>query len=495
MRNRIRIILVLMCTCILGVFVFQGYWIYNAYQVKLQDFNRDINDALRTALQKKQFSDARLFFATGVPAQTIAVRRGGTPPPEETGIAGVTAPIRRATHIINLQTTTVRKDSGEKAYTRVFEADNGKVQVRLFPGDSLKRIYADSLSKTMSDLMIANKFYDHRISAKSVDSAYGQELAARGISTAYTLDSIKMDMAALRLFNTENRNPLESYITPLNPFSDYAIRARFTSPMLHILRQMLGTLLGSAALLVLTVICFVYMLRTILQQKKLSEVKNDFINNMTHELKTPIATVSAAVEAMQNFNALNDTQKTQSYLSISRQELLRLSDLVEKVLHIAAEEKENFELNYETTDINDLVRSIVANHRLKANKNVDFSYTVLSDPLVAADRTHLANAINNLVDNAIKYSGDPAVVNIQIAKEGLHLKITVKDNGMGIPANYQESIFEKFFRVPNGNLHNVKGFGLGLSYVKKIAEMHGGAVRVKSLPEKGSEFTLEIPVG
>lgn len=468
-----------MCSCILGVFIFQGYWIYNAYHVRLQDFNRDINDALRTAVQNKQFGDVHRLFARAMPAERGAVI--GRP------------------RMINLQTDTRWSDSGMVAQgvtvTRVIQADKGRLHLRLFTGDSIKRVYSDSLSKDISDMLMANKYYNSRMSVKSLDSVYGRELASRGITTAYELDSINMTPEVLDAINTGKPDPLQSFVIPFNPFSEYAVRARFSSPLRHILQQMLGTLLGSAALLLLTVGCFIYMLRTILQQKKLSEVKNDFINNMTHELKTPIATVSAAVEAMQNFNALNDTKKTQSYLAISRQELQRLSDLVEKVLHIAAEEKENFELNYETTDINDLVSSIVANHRLKAAKNVDFSYTVLSDPLVVADRTHLANAINNLVDNAIKYSGDPAVVHIQIAKEAQHLKVTVKDNGIGIPYSYQESIFEKFFRVPNGNLHNVKGFGLGLSYVKKIAEMHGGAVRVKSLPEKGSEFTLEIPLG
>ncbi len=475
MRNRIRNILVLMSACILGVFVFQGYWIYNAYQVRLQDFNRDINDALRTALQNKQVAEMGRIVGRAVPAERAPLP-GAKP------------------RIFNFHATTNWTDSGEVSVTRVIESVDGKIHLRMMAGDSVKRRFADSLSKNISNILMVNKYYDNRFSIKSLDSAYAVELAARGISTPYTLDSIQLDIPALKIINRAKADPLRSHVMPFNPFSDMAVRASFSSPLRHILQQMLGSLLGSAALLLLTTGCFIYMLRTILQQKKLSEVKNDFINNMTHELKTPIATVSAAVEAMQNFNALNDTQKTQTYLSISRQELQRLSDLVEKVLHIAAEEKENFELNYEPVNINDLVSSIVATHRLSAGKNVDFSYTMLSDPLVMADRTHLANAINNLVDNAIKYSGNPAVINIQIGKEAERLKIMVKDNGMGIPSNYQESIFEKFFRVPNGNLHNVKGFGLGLSYVKKIAEMHGGSIRVKSFPEKGSEFTLEIPL-
>ncbi|WP_298714242.1 HAMP domain-containing sensor histidine kinase [Chitinophaga sp.] len=235
------------------------------------------------------------------------------------------------------------------------------------------------------------------------------------------------------------------------------------------------------------------MLRTILRQKRLSEVRNDFINNMTHELKTPIATVSAAVEALERFNALADPQKTANYLRISRQELQRLGDLVEKVLHIAAEEKEDLVLQTETTDLNDIISEIISNHRLKSGKKTDFTYTMLSDPLIKADPSHLTNAINNLVDNAIKYSGEHAEISILLARRPGWVRISVIDNGIGIPYSYHNSIFEKFFRVPSGNLHNVKGFGLGLSYVKKIAEKHGGTIKVKSEPEKGSEFQLEIP--
>jgi signal transduction histidine kinase len=216
---------------------------------------------------------------------------------------------------------------------------------------------------------------------------------------------------------------------------------------------------------------------------------------MTHELKTPIATVYAAVEAMQNFNALNDQKKTQNYLDISKQELQRLSDLVEKVLHIASEENEEIEIFREETDLNEVIDSIITNHQLKTNRPVQFRYdNLLGDRLVFVDRTHISNAISNLVDNAIKYSGDHPAVSIRCSIENGILTIRVKDNGIGIPRMYQENIFDAFFRVPTGNLHNVKGFGLGLSYVKKIIMLHGGTITVTSEQEKGSEFIIHIPL-
>lgn len=494
-----------MSTCIMGIFAFQAYWLYNSYQLRLEEFNKDINDALRTAVFNKQFLDAVRFIGHRVPAEA-GFRRRSIPAQQMAGLVDSSMGEITLRKGIPAGATTVFleardfADSGNirpRAFQRVVHVTNSTLDIRTTDRDTAFRFYADSLSRKISDMLILNKFYKENFSVKKLDSVYRQELQNRGIHVAYKLDTFRIkEENYARDTVIKLARPVDLLHTSkisFNPFSDILVEASFNSPVKRILGQMVGPLFSTAILLLLTVLCFIYMLRTILKQKKLSEVKNDFINNMTHELKTPIATVSAAVEAMQNFNALNDQQKTQTYLSISRQELQRLSDLVEKVLHIAAEEKDDFELYREETDLNELISHIITNHRLKANKKVDFTYTILSDALVKVDKTHLSNAINNLVDNAIKYSGEPAEITIQVSRQQDRLKIIVKDNGIGIPHSYQESIFEKFFRVPTGNLHNVKGFGLGLSYVKKIVEKHGGSIRVKSEPDKGSEFLLEIP--
>lgn len=502
MRNRIRNILILMSTCILGIFAFQAYWLYNSYHLRLEEFNKDINDALRTAVYNKQFMDAGRFIGRRYPAMVghAGFARRGKPAIliQDTAILRARKALPQAgTSTVIMETRSLDDTSAPRHFQRVMHNSNGALNIRITDRDTAVRFYADSLSRQISDMLVLNKFYKENFSIKKIDSVYRQELLSRGITVAYTLDTFRIKEETLRqdtvIFLDEPVDLLHTVKIPFNPFSDILVHASFNSPMKRILGQMLGPLFSTVLLLLLTVLCFLYMLRTILKQKKLSEVKNDFINNMTHELKTPIATVSAAVEAMQNFNALNDQQKTQTYLSISRQELQRLSDLVEKVLHIATEEKDDFELYREDTDLNELISHIITNHRLKANKKVDFTYTILSDAMVKVDKTHLSNALNNLVDNAIKYSGEPAEITIQVSRQQDRLKIIVKDNGIGIPHAYQDNIFEKFFRVPTGNLHNVKGFGLGLSYVKKIVEKHGGFIRVKSEPDKGSEFQLEIP--
>ncbi|MVT42488.1 sensor histidine kinase [Chitinophaga oryziterrae] len=460
MRQRIRNILILMCVCILSIYLFQGYWLYNSYHIQLDQFGKDINESLRTAIFNKQFADVRRYFRR-YGRERDSLHDVPPPPPGEDW--------HRFT------------DTGTRN------------------GDAPNRKYADTLARQISDLILLNNMYGDSIKLVKLDSVYSSELHNRQITTDFELDTFHISFNGLARDgfrdSLRRRSPLKTSKIPFNPASNLFVQAVFKSPLQYILAKMIWTLVGTLLLLVLVTICFIYMLRTILKQKKLSEIKNDFINNMTHELKTPIATVYAAVEAMQNFNALNDQKKTQNYLDISKQELQRLSDLVEKVLHIASEENEEIEIYREETDLNDVIDTIITNHQLKTNRPVQFRYdNLLGDRLVFVDKTHISNAISNLVDNAIKYSGEHPAVSIRCSIENGTLTIRVKDNGIGIPKMYQENIFDAFFRVPTGNLHNVKGFGLGLSYVKKIIMLHGGTITVTSEQEKGSEFIIHLPL-
>lgn len=481
MRQRIRNILILMSVCILGIFLFQGYWLYNSYKLREEQFNKEINESLRMAVFNKQFSDVRRYiryFGKDKDSLQRPMRRGLAEQIEEIGV-----PRGRRFRKI------------KEAKPIPFPGPPSPEGLR---GDSPARIYADTLARQISEFLITSNLHNDSTNLIKLDSVFRVELANRQIATPYQLDTFHLSYSGFEREtfrdSIRHREPRQTAKIPFNPASNLFVQALFDSPLQFILQKMIWTLLSSVALLLLTTLCFIYMLRTILKQKKLSEVKNDFINNMTHELKTPIATVSAAVEALQNFNALNDQRKTQNYLDISKNELQRLSDLVEKVLHIAAEEKEDIELFREETDLNEVIDNILSNHQLKAHKQLQVRYdNNLAGKTVYVDKTHLANAINNLVDNAIKYSGGQVQLYLQTSLDNGMLKIRVKDNGIGIPKVYQTSIFDKFFRVPTGDLHNVKGFGLGLSYVQKIVAMHGGSIQVQSEPDKGSEFIIIIP--
>jgi two-component system phosphate regulon sensor histidine kinase PhoR len=258
---------------------------------------------------------------------------------------------------------------------------------------------------------------------------------------------------------------------------------------------MWSQILVSLLLVGLTIFSFALLLRTLVQQRKLTQIKNDFISNITHELKTPIATVSVAIEALRNFDALYDPEKTKEYLAISSNELQRLSFLVDKVLKLSMFEKHQVELKEEIVDLCVLVKDVVNSMKLqfekyKAQVNVQIQGYRFE---VEADRLHITSVLFNLLDNALKYSKENPSIHIELKEENERILLRVTDNGIGIPAEYHKKIFEKFFRVPAGDTHNVKGYGLGLSYVAYVIQRHYGSIDVESQPGIGSRFIIKLP--
>ena len=244
-----------------------------------------------------------------------------------------------------------------------------------------------------------------------------------------------------------------------------------------------------------TIFTFLLLYRNLNRQRRLTEIKNEFIGNITHELKTPISTVAVAIEAMQNFNALQNPERTQEYLGIANNELQRLGLLVDKVLKLSMFEKHEVELTQETFDIKQLVSEVVNSMRLQFEK-YHAVVTILSDGddfNLTADRLHITSVVYNLLDNALKYSKANPQVDIDIAAAANTIVLKIRDNGVGIPAAYINKIFDKFFRVPSGDKHNVKGYGLGLSYVAHIIAQHHGTIDVKSQEGKETTFTIQLP--
>jgi signal transduction histidine kinase len=285
-----------------------------------------------------------------------------------------------------------------------------------------------------------------------------------------------------------------NHYTKQKEFTLYA-RAVFHNPQYAVIKGMMITLILSALLVLFTIFCFYYIIKTINQQKALGELKDDFINNMTHELKTPIATITVAIEGLQKFNALNDPEKTQRYLQTSRNELTKLNELVNKVLDVAAFERDKITLLKEKIPVDTLMNELITAEKAKADKTVIITYNNRDQvDHIVADKLHFGNAILNVLDNAVKYANEPADIKIDVYRDSNMIVFSISDNGVGIPEAHLERIFEKFHRVPTGNVHNVKGTGLGLSYVKYIAEAHGGRVTVKSEINTGSQFTISIPM-
>lgn len=280
--------------------------------------------------------------------------------------------------------------------------------------------------------------------------------------------------------------------------SEHDVYRLTTEPLGNlVLRQMAGILTTSLVILLILGFSFWYLIRTILRQKTLEEMKSDFTNNITHELKTPIAVAYAATDALLNFHQADDPGKRERYLRICQEQLSRLGGLVEQILSMSMERRKTFRLRLEEIRLADLLPSLVELHKLKADKPVHITLDIIPEDLtVTADRTHLANIVSNLLDNAVKYSRDRADITVRCRHTETDgrtwVEINVADHGIGIARDRQPHVFDKFYRVPTGNLHEVKGYGLGLFYVKTMVEKHGGTVEVKSEPDKGSEFIVRI---
>lgn len=258
-------------------------------------------------------------------------------------------------------------------------------------------------------------------------------------------------------------------------------------------RQMTGILITSLITLLIVGFVFWFLIYMLLRQKTLEEMKSDFTNNITHELKTPIAVAYAANDALLNFNQAEEKSKRDAYLRICQQQLKRLSGLVEQILAVSMERRRNFSLHLETIALKELIEPLIDLHKLKADKETNIALDITPGSLtVTADRNHLENIISNLMDNAIKYSKETAEVSIRCYRQDDKTTISIADKGIGISADKQKHIFDKFYRVPTGNVHDIKGYGLGLYYVKTMIDKHGGNITVKSDPGKGTTFIIDL---
>lgn len=263
----------------------------------------------------------------------------------------------------------------------------------------------------------------------------------------------------------------------------------------YLLRATGITIIPTFILTGLLIAIFTYAIMVIFRQKKLSMIKNDFINNMTHELKTPISTISLASQMLED-GSISNTPNTIEHISrVINKESKRLSFQVEKVLQMAIFNEGRLKLKFKEFDVNATIKTIVNNFELRVkNKNGSLHYWLnAEDGCIKGDEVHLTNVVFNLLDNAIKYCHNTPEITVSSENKNDHIVISVRDNGIGISREYHSQIFDRFYRVPTGNVHDVKGFGLGLSYVKKIVELHSGKIKVESAVNKGTKFSIFLP--
>jgi two-component system phosphate regulon sensor histidine kinase PhoR len=324
------------------------------------------------------------------------------------------------------------------------------------------------------------------VTIKEVTSAYNDKLKEEKIAgLSFAVNRLDSNYA-------NSTNPNDVTIGFAKPIT---FRLSIENEMSYLFKSLTLPILFSLFLVGITVVSFVLLYRNLIKQRRLAELKNEFISNVTHELKTPIATVGVAIEALKNFNAIHDPQRTKEYLDISQNELHRLSLLVDKVLKLSMFEKQEMELKKEQFDCKQLTEEVMNSMKLQFEKyhaKIKLN-TEGENFIVEADKLHITSVIYNLLDNALKYSKENPVIDVDLKSHPDFIEFSVSDNGIGIAPAYKEKVFDKFFRVPTGDKHNIKGYGLGLSYVSEVIKRHHGNINVESELGKGSIFTAKLP--
>jgi signal transduction histidine kinase len=491
MTRRIKLLVALMAGCTLALLGLQAYWNYQAYQQALRSFRRDANEALADAtrqeislrqealLQRCQawLADTNQFvIAAHVdPAEgyTIFSLADKHPLPRE----------KRAPYTIgfrDFQLKTKRLDAAGRAFfIEHFTAGTVANNVR----EGLAYYY----TRNLGDKLVA-AFQADTVHTRRLGQLYARALRQRDISTPFQL--------AL----AQRPRPKENLIFATNSVDASAfgqknagLRAWFPNPQRVYLRRMQGVLLGSVGLIAIVVFCFVYTVQSLLSQERLAALKDDFVSNMTHELKTPVATIGVAAEALEQFDLGPEARA--DYLGIIRQQAGRLGTLIDQILRSAVAEHAGPPLARRPLDLGPLLVQVVAQMQPRlAQAGSPLVYEAPTSPLpIAGDAVHLTNVLLTLFDNALKYGHLGGEIQLWSDVRDGRAVVQLTNEGPAIPSQYLGRVFEKFFRVPTGNRHDVPGYGLGLHYAQAVVRHHGGTIAVRSKGQH-TTFTITIPL-
>lgn len=486
--QRIRLIIGLMTIALIGIISLQIYWINWNIGLNEEQFNKNIYAALNRVADKLQ------YYENASALEALNKTKGVFNEANQN--------IRQAAQYLEngFATRRIAKDS----LTR------GKAQVQSTPG------FEDNVA--MWELMKVSQLVDskplaERISLDLLGKSIQEELNSRGITSPYQYGVYSKARSSYVIVNdhfvvedsgpqithggapTLYNSPYRVALFTQDIESPGYLSLYFPNQTSLVLSSVLPTLMLSVIFTGIILFCFWYTIQTIFRQKKLSEMKTDFINNMTHEFKTPIATISLAADSIGSSMIINNPDKIRRFVDIIRQENRRMNSQVERVLQMAMIDKKDFQLKIGEVNLHEIIQQATANFSLQVEKREGVLRTDLlaRKPVVEGDATHLAGIIHNLLDNANKYSPDKPEITISTRDVPMGVEITIQDKGVGISKEARKYIFDKFYRVHTGNIHDVKGFGLGLSYVKAIVTAHKGLIDVKSEPGKGSSFMLTFP--
>ena len=384
------------------------------------------------------------------------------------------------------EASTYRDNNGQLVSVRT-EADGTVVEEKAMLAEETpySNQMIDAMSKQFHAIM--DKYIGFDMSV--MDSVLNEHLSRRYIYPEFVAVEVVngKDSVLFRNPKIPSHSEYDTFRIIINPNEDVYYKAYITPLTRHILSQMIGVIVTIFLLMVAFAAAFRYLFRTVSRLRTIEEMKDDFVSNMTHELKTPISIAYAANDALLNYDTSNNPQKKTDYLTIAMKQLKHLGELVETILAVSMERRKTMTLKQEIINLPQLVEEIVEAQRMRADKNIAIEVCSEVDVKVTADKSHHSNVINNLIDNAIKYSGESVAINILLTPFSLE----IADNGIGIAPKNLPFIFDKFYRVPHGNRQDVHGYGIGLYYVKHIVEKMGWNISVKSKEGSGSIFKIQ----
>ncbi len=509
-----------MSISLVGIISVQLYWINNAIESKDAQFNNDVKIALASVSERiklKEDSDFRMRYDDLIKTRqlvdktqiknyfiqqidTTSMRKftfGSTILEEDFKIPldfvdDDTIFYKRITEKKDILHAKIFKGEGD--FNTVFDEERFTYTNRRY---DLEEKYLGSLLSEWRKVVPV----ENRVSNREINNTLRDELQRRNINIDFKYGVYNKDGLATKLKSGYYTiNPKESYSYPLfkdeNGDSTYNLYVTFPSKSKHILSDISNILLLSVFFIFIIVLAFSSSLYQLVKQKKISEIKTDFINNMTHEFKTPIATINLALDSIKNPKILEDQEKVLRYVKMIREENKRMHGQVENVLRISRLEKNQLEISKEATDIHDVIEEAISHVDLliQDKKGLLKTHFKAIQSEVMINHFHMTNVFVNMLENAVKYSKNAPKVDVYTESTNKFLIIKIKDEGIGMSKQAQRQAFDKFYREQKGNIHDVKGHGLGLAYVKEIVDIHHGTVFVESEKGKGSIFTVKLPL-
>lgn len=519
MGKRIFVLLVvLMVISLFGIITVQIFWIRSSIEMREEQFSTSVKFALARVsenIQKREFRENISRYAPLIDSmqqskqsnvRDFVFQQIDTSRNEiftfrqsilENNYKSQISPFEADT--VNFKTFLSREETQiEKIEFNSKDFAELSPQDRMVKVERLDKYDKLELEGIFKNIVARTPIHD-RVTTSEIRMNLDNELRARNIDTKFEFGVFNEDLVTKVKSERFVQKRGYTYNVPLfmtDESIDYALYVSFPDKKEYILSTISWILILSALFIFIIILSFASALYALIRQKQISEIKTDFINNMTHEFKTPIATINLAIDSIRNPKIIGDEKKVIRYAEMIREENKRMHAQVENVLRISKLEKNQLDLSKDVVDFHDIIEDAMAHVNLiirDREGSVEKKFGAIQSEILAS-RFHMTNVITNMLDNAIKYSNDAPKIVVETENAGNNIVLKISDTGIGMSKNVQRKVFNKFYREQTGNIHNVKGHGLGLSYVKSIVERHQGDVYVESEKGKGSTFTVKLPI-